>query len=89
MKYFGTDGVRGIANLDLTCELALKIGRAASSYFNGEMIVSKDPRLSSDMIEMALVSGILSKGNNAYLTGIIPTPALSLLLSNNGKRVGL
>ncbi|HPC56830.1 MAG TPA: phosphoglucosamine mutase [Caldisericia bacterium] len=88
MKYFGTDGVRGIANLDLTCELALKIGRAASSYFNGEMIVSKDPRLSSDMIEMALVSGILSKGNNAYLTGIIPTPALSLLLSNNGKKGG-
>ncbi len=88
MKYFGTDGVRGIANLDLTCELALKIGRAASSYFNGEMIVSKDPRLSSDMIEMALVSGILSKGNNTYLTGIIPTPALSLLLSNNGKKGG-
>jgi phosphoglucosamine mutase len=88
MKYFGTDGVRGVANLDLTCELALKIGRAASSFFNGDIIVSKDPRLSSDMIEMALVSGILSKGNNAYLTGIIPTPALSLLLSNNGKKAG-
>lgn len=88
MKYFGTDGVRGIANLDLTCELALKIGRAASSFFNGDIIVSKDPRLSSDMIEMALVSGILSKGNNAYLTGIIPTPALSLLLSDNGKKGG-
>lgn len=88
MKYFGTDGVRGIANLDLTCELALKIGRAASSFFNGDIIVSKDPRLSSDMIEMALVSGILSKGNNAYLTGIIPTPALSLLLSDNRKKGG-
>ena len=88
MKYFGTDGVRGVANLDLTCELALKIGRAASSFFNGDIIVSKDPRLSSDMIEMALVSGILSKGNNAYLTGIIPTPALSLLLSDNRKKGG-
>ncbi len=88
MKYFGTDGVRGVANLDLTCELALKIGRAASSFFNGDIVVSKDPRLSSDMIEMALVSGILSKGNNAYLTGIIPTSALSLLLSNNRKKGG-
>ena len=88
MKYFGTDGVRGVANLNLTCELALRIGRAASSFFNGDLIVSKDPRLSSDMIEAALVSGILSKGNNVYLTGIIPTPALSLLLSNNGKKGG-
>jgi len=88
MKYFGTDGVRGVANLDLTCELALRIGRAASSYFNGDLIVSKDPRLSSDMIETALTSGILSKGNNAYLTGIIPTPALSMLLSSNGKKGG-
>lgn len=88
MKYFGTDGVRGIANLDLTCELALKIGRAASHFFNGELIVSKDPRLSSDMIEAALVSGILSAGNNAYLTGILPTPALSMILSLKGKKGG-
>lgn len=88
MKYFGTDGVRGVANLDLTCELALKIGRAASTFFNGDLIISKDPRLSSDMIEAALVSGILSKGKNAYLTGIIPTPALSLILSCNDKKGG-
>ncbi|MGQ9845365.1 MAG: phosphoglucosamine mutase [Caldisericia bacterium] len=88
MKYFGTDGVRGVANLDLSCELALKIGRAASTFFNGDLIISKDPRLSSDMIEAALVSGILSKGNNAYLTGIIPTPALSLILSYNDKKGG-
>lgn len=88
MKYFGTDGVRGIANLDLTCELALKIGRAASTFFNGDLTISKDPRLSSDMIEAALVSGILSIGNNVYLTGIIPTPALSLILSYNDKKGG-
>ncbi len=88
MKYFGTDGIRGIANLDLTPEFALKVGKAAGIYFNGDLIVSKDPRLSSDSLEGALISGILSTGVNVYTTGILPTPALSLLLKINGKSGG-
>ena len=44
MKYFGTDGIRGIANLDLTPEFAVKVGKAAGIYFKGDLIVSKDPR---------------------------------------------
>lgn len=88
MKYFGTDGIRGIANLDLTPEFALKVGKAAGIYFNGDLIVSKDPRLSSDSLEGALISGILSTGVNVYSTGILPTPALSLLLKINGKSGG-
>lgn len=88
MKYFGTDGIRGVANLDLTPEFALKVGKAAGIYFNGDIIVSKDPRLSSDCLEGALISGILSTGSNVYTTGILPTPALSLLLKINGKNGG-
>ncbi|MCX8095745.1 MAG: phosphoglucosamine mutase [Caldisericia bacterium] len=88
MKYFGTDGIRGIANEDLTPEFALKVGKAAGIYFKGDLIVSKDPRLSSDSLESALISGILSTGVNVYSTGILPTPALSLLLNINGKSGG-
>lgn len=88
MKYFGTDGIRGVANLDLTPEFALKVGKAAGLYFKGDLIVSKDPRLSSDSLESALISGILSTGVNVYSTGILPTPALSLLLKINGKSGG-
>ncbi|MBC7194215.1 MAG: phosphoglucosamine mutase, partial [Caldisericia bacterium] len=88
MKYFGTDGIRGVANLDLTPEFAVKVGKAAGLYFKGDLIVSKDPRLSSDSLESALISGILSTGVNVYSTGILPTPALSLLLKINGKSGG-
>ena len=88
MKYFGTDGIRGIANEDLTPEFALKVGKASGLFFRGDIIVSKDPRLSSDALEAALISGILSTGVNVYTTGILPTPALSLLLKTNGKSGG-
>lgn len=88
MRYFGTDGIRGIANENLTPEFALKVGKAAGVYFKGDLIVSKDPRLSSDSLESALISGILSTGVNVYSTGILPTPALSLLLKINGKSGG-
>lgn len=88
MKYFGTDGIRGIANENLTPEFALKVGKAAGVYFKGDLIVSKDPRLSSDSLESALISGILSTGVNVYSTGILTTPALSLLLKINGKSGG-
>ncbi|MDI6861124.1 MAG: phosphoglucosamine mutase [Caldisericia bacterium] len=88
MKYFGTDGIRGIANEDLTPDFALKVGKAAGLFFKGDLIVSKDPRLSSDSLEAALISGILSTGVNVYSTGILPTPALSLLLKINGKSGG-
>ncbi len=88
MKHFGTDGIRGIANKDLTSELALKVGRAAGLFFGGDIVIAKDPRLSSDMLETALISGILSTGVNAYRMGILPTPAVSLILSTNGKSGG-
>ena len=85
-RLFGTDGVRGIANVELTPELAFKLGRAAASYFgretrNPKIIIGRDTRLSGTMLEAALAAGICSAGGNAHLLGVIPTPAVSYLTS--------
>ena len=85
-RIFGTDGVRGLANSQLTCELALNIGRAVAAALieDGEkrpkIIIGKDTRVSSDMLEGALKSGICSAGADALIVGIIPTPAIAFLV---------
>lgn len=82
-KLFGTDGVRGIANKDLTPELAYKIGRAGAYILarekNGKIVVGKDTRLSGDMLEAALTAGICSMGLDVISVGIMPTPAVAYL----------
>lgn len=83
-RLFGTDGVRGVANVELTPELAFKLGRAAASYFGREtttpkIIIGRDTRLSGTMLEAALAAGICSAGGNAHLLGVMPTPAVSFL----------
>ncbi|MBR2668654.1 MAG: phosphoglucosamine mutase [Solobacterium sp.] len=83
-KYFGTDGVRGKANVDLTAYRAFQVGRYLGWYFSKEgkqnIIIGKDTRLSSDMLENALAAGISSEGCNAYLVGYGPTPMISYLV---------
>ena len=83
-RLFGTDGVRGVANVELTPELAFKLGRAAATYFGREtttpkIIIGRDTRLSGTMLEAALAAGICSAGGNAHLLGVMPTPAVSFL----------
>ena len=83
-KLFGTDGIRGVANKELTAELALKVGRAGAKYLvpegkRGKIIIGRDPRPSGDFIENALISGILSSGHDVFHAGIITTPAVALL----------
>jgi phosphoglucosamine mutase len=83
-KLFGTDGIRGVANKELTAELALKVGRAGARYLvpegkRGKIIIGRDPRPSGDFIESALISGILSGGHDVFRAGIITTPAIALL----------
>ncbi len=83
-KLFGTDGVRGVANRDLTPELALRIGRAAALLLSekngpGPVLIGRDPRLSGQMLEGALVAGIASTGLDVILAGVIPTPAVAFL----------
>jgi phosphoglucosamine mutase len=81
-KYFGTDGIRGEANRDLTAELALRLGRAAVPAFGGagcRIIVGRDTRVSGMMLQDALVAGLLSAGASVQLAGVIPTPAVAFL----------
>jgi phosphoglucosamine mutase len=90
-KLFGTDGIRGVANeYPMTPEMVLKIGRAIAWHFKGDKIViGKDTRLSGDMIESALVSGICSVGVNPFLAGILPTPAIAMLAGAIGAAAGI
>lgn len=78
-RLFGTDGVRGVANTELTCDLAFKLGQAAVAFMGKSVVVGKDTRLSGDMLESAVAAGIMSAGGTALLAGIIPTPAIALL----------
>lgn len=83
-RMFGTDGVRGIANTELTAELAYELGRAgayvlAESSHKPTIIVGRDTRISGDMLESALVAGICSTGAHAICIGVVPTPGVAYL----------
>lgn len=83
-KLFGTDGIRGVANTELSALLALKLG-AASAYVlrsrheGAQIFVGRDPRISGDILESALASGVCSLGVDVYLLGIVPTPGVAYL----------
>lgn len=83
-KLFGTDGIRGIANKDLTPELAYKVGRAGAYILargkKGKILLGKDTRASGDMLEAALTAGFCSMGIDVLQLGIIPTPAVAYLV---------
>lgn len=93
-KYFGTDGVRGIANTELSPDLSYKIGRAGAHVLtNGKkhvkIIVGKDTRISGDMLEAALAAGICSVGADVISVGVIPTPAVAHLVREYGADAGV
>lgn len=87
-RLFGTDGARGVAITELTCELAMKIGRAAAVVLanrgtkknKARILIGKDTRISSDILEAALVAGITSVGADVELLGVVPTPAVAYLV---------
>lgn len=84
---FGTDGIRGKANdYPMTCEIAMETGRAVGVFVknNGytSVIIGKDTRLSGDMLEAALSSGVASTGIDVLLAGIIPTPGVAFLCAD-------
>jgi phosphoglucosamine mutase len=84
-KLFGTDGVRGIANKELTPDLAYKLGYAGAIILTGDtshkpkVLIGCDTRISCAMLEAALTAGICSAGADVYLCGVIPTPAVAYL----------
>ena len=78
-KYFGTDGVRGIAGSELTTEMAYVLGQAAVELLGPMLVVGRDTRVSGPMLESALRAGVESVGGVFCSVGIIPTPAVALL----------
>ena len=96
-RLFGTDGARGIAVTELTCELAMNIGRAAAIVLtkqkthNGKarILIGKDTRISSDILESALIAGITSVGADVELLGVVPTPAVAYLVRYYGADAGV
>lgn len=93
-RMFGTDGVRGIANTELTCEIAYGLGRAGAYVLTEgthkpKILVAKDTRISGDMLEAALVAGILSVGAEAVMLGVIPTPAVAHLIREYNADAGI
>ena len=83
-KYFGTDGIRGIAGESLTADLSFKVGKALGKLLtekkdHPKVVIGRDTRISCDMIEHALTAGLTSTGVNVMTVGIIPTPAIAYL----------
>ena len=78
-RLFGTDGVRGVANTELSCQVAFRLGQAAVVFLGNNILVGKDTRLSGDMLEAAVIAGVMSRGGTALQAGIIPTPGVALL----------
>jgi phosphoglucosamine mutase len=88
-KLFGSSGVRGLVNTDLTPILACKVARAVATHSDTKkVVVAKDTRVSGNMLENALVSGLISSGNEVYLADIVPTPALAYTSKNMGADAG-
>ncbi len=94
-KLFGTDGVRGVANTELTGRLAYELGRAGAyvltkeTYHTPRILVGMDTRISGDMLEAALTAGICSVGAHAVLVGIVPTPAVAYLVRKYNLDAGI
>lgn len=95
-KYFGTDGVRGVANKELTPELAFKLGRFGAIVLSKhieedkpEVLVGRDTRVSGRMLEYALVAGLLSAGAEVMRLGVIPTPGVSYLARSQNAAAGI
>ena len=94
-RLFGTDGARGVAITELTCEMAMQIGRAAALVLTKEakhrakIFIGKDTRISSDILEAALCAGICSVGAEAVKLGVVPTPAVAYLVRTHGADAGV
>lgn len=95
-RLFGTDGVRGLANADLTPELALSVARAAAGVLADRdgtsrpvAVVGRDPRASGEMLEAAVVAGLASAGAEVLRVGVLPTPAVAHLTGLTGADLGV
>ena len=97
-RLFGTDGVRGLANKKLTPILALKLGQAAAEVLTADResyelrptaVIGRDPRVSGEMLDAAIASGLASRGVDVVRVGVLPTPAIAFLTDDYGANLGV
>ncbi|RLG62683.1 phosphoglucosamine mutase, partial [archaeon] len=89
-RLFGTNGIRGVANRELTPELALRVGLAVGAYFGGgRLIVGRDGRFGSLMVQRAVEAGLHSAGSTIYDVGVMPTPAIQYAVKHFGMDGGV
>ena len=93
-RMFGTDGVRGVANTELTPELAMALGKAGAYVLGREykrplILIGRDTRISGCMLEDALCAGILSMGGDVIKVGVIPTPGIAFLVRKLNAAAGV
>src|ERR1700712_1341057 len=95
-RYFGTDGVRGLANAELSPELALALAGAGAQVLADRQagrrplaVVGRDPRASGEMLEAAVVAGLTSAGADVLGVGVLPTPAVAYLTASYGADLGV
>ncbi len=94
-RLFGTDGARGVANTEITSELAMQIGRATAmvlaenSQYKPRVLIGTDTRKSADMLAYALASGLCSVGADVLMLGVVPTPAVAFLVKEYGYDAGV
>ncbi len=94
-RLFGTDGARGVAITELSCDIAMKIGRAAAMVLAKEcdhkpkIIIGKDTRISGDALESAIAAGLCTAGADAVMLGVVPTPAVALLVKKYNADAGV
>jgi phosphoglucosamine mutase len=91
-RLFGTDGIRGVANVDLTPTLAYELGRAVGHLLDGEgrrVVIGQDTRRSGDMLAAAVAAGLASVGSDAVLLGVVTTPCLTWIAANESYAAGI
>lgn len=94
-RLFGTDGVRGLANTELGCELCVKLGRAAAyvltkhTHHRPKILIGRDTRLSGEMLQAALCAGLCSFGADVHLLDVVPTPAVAYLVGQYQADAGI
>lgn len=88
-RLFGTNGVRGVSNEDMSPELALKLGKAIGTFFQGNIIIATDTRTSNEMLKNAVISGLISTGCNVFDAKIAPSPALQYYVKNSDADAGV
>src|SRR4030066_1128014 len=90
IKLFGTNGIRGVVNKELTPEMAVKVGSAIGTFFKSKnLLIGHDARTSGPMFAKAVMAGLTATGCNVFFAGMAPTPALQLAVKNHGMDGGV